>query len=212
MTSTTAVAARRRTTPSLGGSMAYLLLNFPMGIISFVFIVTLTSAGLATSIVWVGLPILALMVLTIRGWGRAERARIYAMLDVAIPMPYRPLSAGTVRERWKTRLGDATTWRDLAYFFLLFPLGIAEFVLVVVFWATSLALVGLPIYYRYLPDGAYFFPAYNVRWLTVDSTLSALPWAALGVLCVALSIALTKGLAGMHVRFAKSLLGPTVTE
>ncbi|QWF79021.1 sensor domain-containing protein [Amycolatopsis sp. CA-230715] len=212
MTSTTAVAARRRTTPSLGGSMAYLLLNFPLGVMSFVFIVALTSAGLGTAIVWIGLPILALMVLTIRGWGRAERARIYAMLDVAIPMPYRPLPPDTQRGRWKTRLSDVTTWRDLAYFFLLFPLGIFEFVLVVTFWATSLGLIALPIYFRYLPDGAYFFPAYNVRWFTVDSTLSALPWAALGVLCAALSIALTKGLAGMHVRFAKSLLGPTVTE
>jgi len=109
-------------------------------------------------------------------------------------------------------LRDASTWRDLTYFFLLFPLGIVEFVLVTTFWATSLGLAGLPIYYRFLPDGAWYFPGYDLRWITVDSTVEALPWAALGVLFVALSVALTKALAAGHARFAIALLGPTATQ
>ena len=51
-----------------------------------------------------------------------------------------------------------------------------------------------------------------MRWLTVDSTVEALPWAALGVLFVALSVALTKALAGMHARVANGLLGTTVAQ
>lgn len=92
---------------------------------------------------------------------------------------------------------------------LLFPLGIIEFVLLITSWSVSLALLALPIYYRYLPDGAYYFPAWDVRWITVDSTVAALPCAALGVLFVAVTAVLTRALAAMHARFTRGLLGPT---
>lgn len=114
--------------------------------------------------------------------------------------------------RWKARLKDLSTWRDLLYFFVLFPLGLIEFTLVTAFWSTSLALAGLPIYFRWLPGGAYYFPSDDLRWLTVDSTVEALPWAALGVLFIALSVALTKALAGTHARLTNALLGPTVAQ
>jgi hypothetical protein len=208
-----AAADRRRSRTPIGGSVLYLLMNLPLGVASFVLMVTLLSVGLGTAVVWVGVPILALALLLARGIAKVERARIYSLVDELIPLPYLPLpKGGGQRSRWMTRLRDVSTWRDVVYLFLLFPLGVAEFCLVVSFWATSLALVGLPIYFRYLPEHAYFFPAYDVRWITVDSTLSALPWAALGVFFVAVSVALTKGLARVHARFAAGLLGPTAAQ
>ncbi|WP_158886382.1 sensor domain-containing protein [Amycolatopsis anabasis] len=197
-----------RPRPSVGGSVAYLLMNLPVGIAGFVTLLTLITAGIGTAIVWVGLPLAALAVLIARGAARVERARVYALLNTYIAIPYRPLPDGGQKARWKARLGDGATWRDIAYFVLLFPLGIIEFVLVVVFWATSLALTALPIYFRFLPEGAYYFPAWDVRWITVDSTVEALPWAALGVLFLALSMALTRALGTTHARFARALLGP----
>ncbi|RZQ59303.1 sensor domain-containing protein [Amycolatopsis suaedae] len=195
--------------PRLGGSVAYLLLNLPIGVVGMSLLLALFSAGVGTVIVWAGLPILALALLLSRGAAKVERARIYAMLDTYIALPYRPLPEGTVAQRWKARVADGATWRDVAYFFLLFPIGVIEFCLTVTFWATSLSLLALPIYFRFLPGGAYHFPGYEVRWITVDSTLEALPWAALGVLAAALSVALTKALAATHARFARALLGPT---
>jgi hypothetical protein len=141
-----------------------------------------------------------------------ERARVYALLDRYIDLPYLPLPAGKQSLRWKARLKDTSTWRDLLYFFVLFPLGLIEFTLVTAFWSTSLALAGLPIYFRWLPGGAYYFPSDDLRWLTVDSTVEALPWAALGVLFIALSVALTRALAGLHARLANALLSPTVAQ
>jgi putative sensor protein len=201
-----------RRDPPFGGSLVFLLMNLPLGVLAFGLLTSFTAAGLGTAVVWVGVGLLALVVLAVRGAARLERARVYALLDRYIDLPYLPLPAGKQALRWKGRLKDPSTWRDLAYFFLLFPLGLVEFVLVTVFWATSLALAGLPIYFRWLPDGAYYFPADNVRWLTVDSTVEALPWAALGVLFVALSVALTKALAGLHARLANALLAPTVAQ
>lgn len=201
-----------RRDPPFGGSVAFLLMNLPLGVAAFVVLTSFAAAGLGTAVVWLGVGLLALLVLAVRGAARLERARVYALLDRYIDLPYLPLPVGKQSLRWKGRLKDPSTWRDLAYFFILFPLGLVEFVLVTAFWSTSLALAGLPIYYRWLPDGAYYFPSDTVRWLTVDSTVEALPWAALGVLFIALSVALTKALAGMHARLAIGLLGTTVAQ
>ncbi|MBN6034249.1 sensor domain-containing protein [Amycolatopsis sp. 195334CR] len=200
-----------RSRPPFAGSLGFLLMNLPLGIFAFVLFLTLFSVGLTTALIWVGLPITALAVLLSRGAARVERARVYALLDSYIPVPYRALPESSQKERWKARLKDGATWRDLAYFVLLFPLGVIQFSLVVTFWAVSLAFAGLPIYFRYLPEGAYYFPAYDadLRWITVDSTVEALPWAALGVLFIAVSVALTRSMAAGHVRFAAALLGPT---
>ncbi len=212
MSSLAAERELSRSDPSFGGSLVYLLMNLPMGIIAFTLLVSFTSLGIGTVVVWLGLPVLALLVLATRGAARMERARVYALLDHYIDLPYLPLPTARQSVRWKARLKDTSTWRDMGYFFLLFPLGIIEFVLVTTFWATSLGLAGLPIYYRFLPDGEYHFPSWDVPWFTVDSTVEALPWAALGVLFIALSVALTKALAGAHARLATALLGPTYAQ
>ena len=204
--------ASERRDPPFGGSVVFLLMNLPLGVAAFVVLTSFAAAGLGTAVVWVGVGLLALLVLAVRGGARMERARVYALLDRYIDLPYLPLPVGKQGQRWKARLKDLSTWRDLLYFFVLFPLGLVEFVLVTTFWSTSLALAGLPIYFRWLPGGAYYFPSDELRWLTVDSTVEALPWAALGVLFIALSVALTKALAGMHARLANALLGPTVAQ
>ncbi|GAA3544972.1 sensor domain-containing protein [Amycolatopsis ultiminotia] len=212
MRTVSAAAKPGRRTPPLSGALAFLLLNLPLGILGFTLITALTAAGLGTAIVWLGVPLLGLLVLLVRGAGRMERARVFALLDTYIDRPYLPLPPGRQRNRWVTRLKDSATWRDLAYFFLLFPLGLVEFVLVVAFWAVALGLVALPVYYRFLPGGAWHFPSYDVRWITVDSTVTALPWAALGVLLVALAAALTRALAAFHCEFSVALLRPTVAQ
>ncbi|WP_103348231.1 sensor domain-containing protein [Amycolatopsis sp. CA-128772] len=201
-----------RRDPPFGGSVVFLLMNLPLGVLAFGVLTSFTAAGVGSAVVWVGVGLLAVLVLAVRGAARLERARVYALLDRYIDLPYLPLPAGKQAARWKGRLKDPSTWRDFTYFALLFPLGLVEFVLVTTFWATSLALVGLPVYFRWLPGGEYRFPNSEVPWLTVDSTVEALPWAALGVLFVALSVALTKALAGTHARLANALLGPTVAQ
>lgn len=203
------MAAAAKGRPRFWGSLAYLGMNFPLGIILFVGLVTLTAVGLGTAVIWVGLPLLALVVAGSRGIARLERARVYALLDTYIQMPYRPLPESGQRDRWMTRVRDAATSRDVLYLLLLLPLGILEFTLLVAAWSVTLALVAMPIYFRFLPDGVYYFPSEDYTWLVVDSTMAALPWAVLGLLFVPVSMALTKALATMHAGIATRLLGPT---
>lgn len=208
MTSTSTELDGSRPRPSAGGALVYLVANLPLGIASATVATTLTVVGIGTVLFWIGVPVLVLMVLFVRGAAHAERARLHAQLGVYVAKPYRPLPDGGWLVRWKARLTEAATWRDLGYFVLLLPVGVAEFALVGISWSLALGLLGLPIYMRYLPHGSLSFPYDGTRWVVVDSTLATLPWAAFGVLCLGLAIALTRALATLHARFARSLLGP----
>ncbi|GAB2960687.1 sensor domain-containing protein [Amycolatopsis acidiphila] len=208
MTSAHSVVDGSRPRPSAAGSLGYLLLNLPLGIAGFVAVVTLASVGMGTVIVWAGVPVLAALLLGTRAAARFERARAHALLGTYIAAPYRPLPARGWQVRWRARLLDGATWRDLGYFVLLFPVGVAEFVVLVTSWSTGLGLAALPVYFRYLPGGAFVFFREDQPWFVVDSTGKALPWAALGLLVIALSLALTRTLGAGHARFVRLVLGP----
>lgn len=194
--------------PPVLGSLGYLLSNLPLGVAGFSVLVTLFTAGLGTAIVWVGLPVLAAAVLLARAAGRFERVRVHRMLGTYVASPYKPLPLEGLKGRWKARISDGATWRDALYLVLLLPLGIAEFVIVVTFWSVGLAAATLPFYCTYLPGGAYVFPAYDERWIVVGSPVAALPWAALGLIVLALAVAITRGLGTAHALFARAVLGP----
>src|SRR5205085_7700793 len=52
--------------PPVTGSLGYLLLNFPVGLAAFVFLTTTLSVGVSTAIIWVGVPVLMISLLTWR--------------------------------------------------------------------------------------------------------------------------------------------------
>ncbi len=195
-----------RPRPPVVGGLVYLVMNMFIGIGAFVTLVTLFAVGVGTAIVWVGLPVLAVAILACRGGARMERVRVFALLNTYIATPYPVLpSVG----RWKARVNDGATWRDLAYFVLLLPVGIIEFTVMVSFWSVALGLTLLPVYFRYLPGGEWRIFDWDRPWLIVDSTVEALPFALLGVVVLALALALTKGMATAHALFARALLGPS---
>jgi hypothetical protein len=193
--------------PTLVGSLSYLLLNLPIGIGSFVFVVTFASVGLSTVIIWVGIAILAVGVVTWRGAAQLERMRVHVMLGTYIAAPYRPLPEHGLTHRLGVRLKDPATYKDMAYHLLLLPIGIAEFTMVITAWATSLSMLLLPIYHSWLPD---WYPTiWHDEVLRVDSWPETLPRAALGMLGLAFSILLTKALGTLHARYARAMLGPS---
>jgi hypothetical protein len=195
-----------RPNPPLWGSLAYLLMNLPIGIAGFVFVVTTMSVGVSTVIIWVGLAVLALAVLAWRGAARLERLRVHAMLGTYVADPYRPLPEGA--GRWIARFKDPATWKDMAYFVLLLPIGIAEFTISVTTWSVGLYLSLLPLYWTAVPDD-WHLVMWNNRVFEPESWIGTLPLSAVGVLVLALSIVITKGLGTMHARYARAMLGPS---
>lgn len=192
-----------RPRPHMLGALVFLLLSLPLGIAGFVGVVTLASVGLGTVIVWAGIPVLALLVLLSRAAAQFERARVRTLLGAYVVTPYRPMPGTGWRARWRARLLDGATWRDMAYLILLLPIGIAEFVLIVTLWSTGLGMAALPLYHSFLPPDTHIFGYFDP-----SSTVETLPWAALGVLVVALSIVVTRVVGGLHARYARLMLGP----
>jgi hypothetical protein len=193
-----------RPNPPLLGSVAYLVMNLPVGIGAFVFVAVTLSVGLGTAIIWVGVAVLALSILAMRGLATLERLRVHAMLGTYIASPYRPLPE---RGRWMTRIKDPATWKDMAYLVLILPLGIAEFVIMVVSWSVSLYLTLLPLYWSWIPDDWEIVMDDHPLW-QVDSWLGTLPFAGLGVLLLAVTIIITNALGTMHAVYARAMLGP----
>jgi hypothetical protein len=193
-----------RPNPPLWGSLAYLVMNLPVGIASFVFVVTTMAVGVSTVIVWVGLAVLAVAVLGMRAMASLERLRVHAMLGTYVATPYRPLT----KSRWTGRMKDPATWKDLAYLVLMLPIGIAEFTISVVSWSVALYLTFLPLYWSWLPAD-WQMVLWDHRVVAIDSWIDTLPFAGLGVLVLAFAVIVTKALGTAHARFARAMLGPS---
>ena len=178
----------------------FLLTSFPVGLVAFVSLVVMLSLGVGLAIIWIGLPIL---VLTILGWRQAaglERWRVGVFLGVAIPDPHQPWPAGSVWRRLRTMLADPAVWRDLAYWILLFPIGVAELVLVVTAVTVTASLLAAPFTYRSVDI--------NMGSVHVHTLPAALALMLLGVVAVPVSALLIPGAAWLHGQLARVLLGP----
>jgi hypothetical protein len=194
-----------RPNPPLLGALAYLVMNLPVGIVSFVFVVTTMSVGVSTVIIWVGLAVLAVAFLGMRGMAALERLRVHAMLGTYVATPYRP--AGE-KSRWLSRVKDPATWKDMVYLALMLPIGIAEFTIMVTLWSVALYLTLLPLYWTWLP-GDWQMVLWDHQVVNVDSWLGTVPFAGLGLMVLALAVIVTKGLGTLHARYARAMLGPS---
>jgi signal transduction histidine kinase len=124
----------------LGVDTGYVLLGFPLAVVSFCVIVAGFSAGVSTLVVIVGLPILAGTLIIARVFADIERLRIPPVLRRPRTRPiYRAAQpdAGV----WKRILNPLTQiqfWLDLAHGVLHFPIAVAAFCVVVTWWASAI--------------------------------------------------------------------------
>ncbi len=189
-------------------STLLLLLSFVTGVLWFIVTLTLVATGVSTLFVWVGIPILLFTFWVVRFAARTERSLIRTMTDIDIADPYRSIPDGTsFWERWKLRATDPATWRDLGYLWLLMPLKILWFAVVVVVWAVPLSLMATPILLGVglepmLIEGDQFRFA-------IDTMGEAWIAVAIGVLLLAVVPAVVRLTAKAHGGLARALLGPT---
>jgi hypothetical protein len=130
-------------------NIVFLLLSFPLGLISFLIVVIGLSVGLSTIVIWIGLPILFATLFIIRAMAEAERRMVSSLLHT--PMPYRIPEPSENRlgflRRFGRMLSDPYTWTSTIYMLLKLPLGILSFTLTVTLLVTSAALVFFPLGY-----------------------------------------------------------------
>jgi signal transduction histidine kinase len=141
------IVPRRSGLARMGVEFGYAMADLPVAIAGFVFVVVGLSVGAGLVVTFAGFPILAAVIVAGRGFGVFERARARTMLGVRVdePAPFRPRPGffGWLR----AGLGDVTGWRALFYLLAKYPLGLATFIVAVVFWLGGLAQLAYPLYY-----------------------------------------------------------------
>jgi hypothetical protein len=136
------------TRPQTWLNVAYLWLAFPLGLFYFVFLTVGLSLGLGLVVIWVGLPILLVVVGAWWLFGAFERAQATYLLGVEVaPSPRSWELYDTVWGRLKGHFVSGATWRDLLYLFAKLPLGIACFALSMTALATTTWLLAMPAFW-----------------------------------------------------------------
>ncbi len=125
----------------LGVDTAYLVLGFPLALVSFIVIVTGLSVGLGTVVIAVGVPLLACVLLVARFFADIERLRFPAVLRRPRMRPtYRtaPRGAGIWR-RFVTPLTQGQCWLDAMHAIVHFPISVITFSVVISWWVAAVA-------------------------------------------------------------------------
>ncbi|NEA86175.1 sensor histidine kinase [Streptomyces sp. SID7958] len=109
--------------------IAHLLLNLPVSLVGFTYVVTVlfTSAWLTVTVI--GFPLLAAALMGARLLGRAERARARALLGVRVDEPSRLPMRGSVGfwpQLWMA-VKDPVGWRTMLYELIRLPWGVLTF-------------------------------------------------------------------------------------
>jgi len=182
-------------------NLLFLALAFPTGLAYFVFLAVGLALGLGLSIVWIGLPILGLVLAVSFGLAALERQLAIRLLGAEVP-PMLPAPAPAevgVWRRLRAFLANPVTWKWMGYLAIKFPLGLASFVLLVVSLAVAGALLATPFAYRWVP--IYFLDR------PVDSVWLALALAVVGAALALVSLNLLNLLAAGWRELARTLLG-----
>jgi len=189
-------------------SLAYVVLGLPFGILTF----TVTVVGLSLGVgliplFLIGLVVLWVTVLLVRGMAVMERARAALFFDVDLPgRPRELVGEGSALRRGWRRLTSRGTWKEIAYCLLLLPIGTVFFSLVVTLWSVALAGVLLPAYGYALPGGEV------ASWLHWSSSAEVWTGFAVGVLALLAAPAVTRGLADVELAMVRALLTPSGAE
>ncbi|HEU5028016.1 MAG TPA: sensor domain-containing protein [Spirillospora sp.] len=191
-------------------SALYLAVSFAFGLGWFVVLVAGLAVSLGTLIVWVGFPLLALLMVAWRFGARLERRLVRAVFGVAVPDPYRPRpESRNPFARLKAMAADPATWKDLVYLGLLFPLTLVEFVASVFAWALTGTLLFMPLIVLF--GGGMEI---NLGWVTYWSgnPVEALPVSLAGLVVLAGALYVTRGMAVAHAAWARLMLGPNASQ
>ncbi|MEX1158693.1 MAG: sensor histidine kinase, partial [Thermomicrobiales bacterium] len=185
-------------------ALVFMISSFVVGLCWFIVLVTLLATGGGLAITLIGLPILVGTMYLWIGGAKLERLRVNALLGTKIRDPYKPIPAGTSfwGHVWM-RMKDGHTWLDLLYLFLLFPIGLAEFVIATVVVSVPFQFIAVPIWY-WTDNLDWFGPDW---FWNIDTVVEAFGLALIGIPLLLLMPYVLVGIGRGHAHLAKALLG-----
>ena len=126
-------------------NILYLLTSMPLGVLYFTLLITGFALGLGLAIVWIGLPILLLVVLAVYALTGFERLLAIHVLGQRIDKLRDVLPQESAWQWLKGVLTAPATWKGLVFLLAKFPFGIVSFCFAVTLLATSVAFLVAPI-------------------------------------------------------------------
>jgi signal transduction histidine kinase len=192
----------------IGIDSTYVLVGFPIALISYVVTFTLFTVGVSTIITVIGLPVLFAAFYAARAFADLERLRIPAVLRRPAPRPaYRKAPPGSgFWRRMFTPLRDGQSWLDLVHAVFGWILYTIGFSFVLTWWAGALGGLTTIIWLRFVPNPS------NSRDLNVllglSDTLTARVTleTAIGLFFLVTLPLVTRLLAVMTAQFSRALL------
>jgi hypothetical protein len=173
------------------------LLGLPLGIAYFTWLVTGLATGLGLAITIVGIPILTLVLASVRPLLVLESELSNALLGSRIPRS--SLAPAPRADGWFAKLKaywtDGPTWRGVAYLLGRFPVGTATFTVAVATYASALFLIAAP-------GMAEIDPIELGIWQP-DTWYEGLALVPLGLVALVLSGWISEGMAAMSRAFAR---------
>ncbi|HEX6898626.1 MAG TPA: sensor domain-containing protein [Thermoanaerobaculia bacterium] len=199
-------------------NLLYLMLAFPLGLAYFIFLAVGLPLGLGLTIIWIGIPVLALVFAGSWGLAGLERQSAIHLLRAQVPPRTRP----PVQEEqgfWKKVYAFYTnpvTWKGMAFLLIKFPLGIVTFILLVTLLATTAAFLLAPFAVAtvdygwdsgWIDSGDDLNFGLDVWDWQVDTFPEAFICSAFGLVLLFVSLNLLNGLAFLWARTSEVLLG-----
>ncbi len=153
-----------------------------------------------------GIALFLAVVWLIRRLADLQRRRAATVLGEPVTSPYSPLPAGPLR-RTRALIGDAATWRDLAWLLSQFVVGVVCVVLALGLWLAAAECLTAPVLRVLLPAETSFDPA--VLEFTGRSEVFTWLLVPVGAGLLVVAYRLRRHLIAGQARLAGALLGPT---
>ncbi|MFD8292262.1 sensor histidine kinase [Streptomyces lavendulae] len=132
----------------------YLLIGLPLSTLYFCVALTGVALGAGLLVTFVGVPVLAGVLLVCRGFGRIERGRVRSLLRMPVADPA-PVRAGAGKSGALATMGallkSGSAWRHVLYSVVHFPWAVFAFCLALTLWAYGWSALLYPLWFWVFP-------------------------------------------------------------
>jgi len=185
-------------------SLAYLVTSLVAGPAGFVWTLVTTLLMAIGAVTALGAPVFLGITWLDRRLAGLERRRAGWVLGAPIPSPYTPVSAAARLARARQVAVQPATWRDMAWFVVLFPLGLAFGIGAVVTTVVTLAALTAPAWAWSVPERR----AHPLVQQAMGTPTGRILLVLVAIVLAPLVMWLLQRLAATQARAAAALLSP----